>query len=514
MPVGNYINKRGNIRTWAQSGGPGPANTNKFAGVDTTWWSISGVTRPFLGGIKPMFLWAANQVGSYVNAAIMTDPPALPTFKTDYLEKKGGIPYSHIDLTCPQNFYELVGECKSMADFLGGWEQYVRVYPEARATSVDDGDRAAFSEDSELKSSVNWTCPRPIYTVGSLTFGPLVPGALVATPLEHAIYAPNITCANCGIPNDGTKIIYAVAKGGAAAKPISYYSLDGGATWTTLSIAAAANAEDITKLVVVGNYLFALSPTASSATQGGYYYSPIDPNTGVLGTWVKVLTGFLNNKQPRDAVAVGNVIWICGDGGYIYKVTDVTAGATVSNAGATVTTNLTDIHATDTVIVAVGAANGIVYSDTQGANWAAPANVVTGTLQAISVVNRNTWWVGTSTGTVFYTQNGGATAWVQKVISSFALAAVTDIIHASPEVMYIGGATATPVGVVVTSWDGGNTFTNATPRIKGMPTFTGITKLAAPFGAPPTTAVNNLLISGTGVLVADGYLVLGVSNIV
>jgi hypothetical protein len=513
MGVGNELNRRGNLRAWYQPGGPAPNNPLKYAGQDGAYLSIGSVSQPVRGGIDPSYMWNPNQIGNWVNVATIQSPPDLGSFQVSFTEKKGGIPFSHTDFTCPVSFYELVGDCKALSDFTGGWSQYVKIYPEGLATDRDFGDRTAMNEDDILQANITFTLPRDSFTIGTMTFASQSLGSLTGTPVRDIVYGTQIQCGNCGVNNDGTKLIYAVAKGGAAAKPIVYYTLDGGSTWSTVSIAAAANAEDIVALRVIGSYLVAISPAANTATNGGYYYATLD-STGTPGTFTKVTTGFVDNSAPQDAVVVGNTLWICGKAGYIYKVTDVPSGASVSSAGGATSNDLKRIHGTLDVIVAVGASNTVIYSDNQGQTWGAPTNTPTGTLQAISVVSRYLWWVGLSNGTVYYTRDGGGTAWAQKGVGSYALTAVTDIVHATPDVLYIAGATTTPVAKILTSWDGGNTITNAAPRLQSLPTFTGATRLAVPHGAAANVLANNLGVAGTGVLAADGYALLAVANVI
>jgi len=511
--TGNDVNKRGNLRAWIQGGGALASNPLQYAGQDSTYLAISGVSRQYRGGLDPSQQWDPLDQDRYIIDAVISSPPDLDSISVQYKEKKGGIPFSHIDQYCPITFYELVGECKSLSDFLAGWTQYTRIYPGTLALDADDGDRTPFSEDDVLMTTINYKLPRKIYDITALTFATQSLGTLTGTTINDITYGPVVKCANCGTPDDGTKTMYAVATGGAAAKPILYYKVPGVSTWANISVAVAANAEVLNAVRVVRGKLVMLSPTATSGTSGGYYVSDIDPNTGVPGTPVKVTTGFVNNKQPRDMVVVGTTLWISADGGYIYKcVSNPLNGVEVSTAGGTTTSNLTRIRGNDEVIVAVGAANAIIYSDNNGAVWAAPTNVVTGTLTAIGVISRNVWWVGTSAGVLQSTDDGGRTAWDTTTLPG-TLASIQDIAVATPEVIYIAAATAAPVAMIYTTWNGGVDWTNTSPRITALPTFSEATRIAIPLSAGPSAIANNIAIAGKAAVATDGTALLGVGAV-
>ena len=78
------------------------------------------------------------------------------------------------------------------------------------------------------------------------------------------------------------------------------YTTDGGANWNQATITGIGAAEDPVAVDIVGSRLVVLSPTAATATQGGYFWADIDPDTGVPGTWTKVNAGFVAGAEPRD----------------------------------------------------------------------------------------------------------------------------------------------------------------------------------------------------------------------
>jgi hypothetical protein len=152
---------------------------------------------------------------------------------------------------------------------------------ERHFNQTDDGDLNSFDDDKEVMTKVDFTCgARLIYSVGSLTFGALS-ATLTATVVNAICYGAAPQCSDCGPSDDGTKKIYAVATGGAAAKPIVSYWLDGGAAAAqTSSIAVAANAEAPNDIIVFGGYLVVLSPTANTCHERWLLLCPARPGDG------------------------------------------------------------------------------------------------------------------------------------------------------------------------------------------------------------------------------------------
>jgi hypothetical protein len=521
MPGGNELVTLKHRRAFVQSGGAGPENTPQYAGQAGPYLRITSVNRERLGGVDGVFNHDPNRVGAYIPVGTLIKTPNLHSFTVEFRIRKGGIPFSDLDFSCPTTFYVVSGECRNLSAFDSGWVDMVKVLPSGIATKPDDGDLNSFDDDKEVMTKIDFVCgARLIYSVGSLTFGALS-ATLTATPVNAICYGAAPQCSDCGPADDGTKKIYSVATGGAAAKPIVSYWLDGGAAAAqTSSIAVAANAEAPNDILVFGNNLVVLSPTANTSTNGGYYYAPLDPVTGAPGTWVKVTTGFVDNKAPQDMFLQGQTLWIVGKAGYIYKVVDVTAGATVANAAATVTTDLNRIHGDDSTLVATGASGVVLKSTTKGVTWAATTTQPAGASTLISsvlVLSPYTFWVGTGTGTntgkLYYTRDGGAT-WTEKSFTGNAAGTVTDIVAPNPECIFFSHNTAAPVARIFASINGGNSFTNTTPRIAALPTFNLATRLATPGYSGPTAAANNVAVAGTASGGTDGLILLGVANIV
>jgi photosystem II stability/assembly factor-like uncharacterized protein len=216
-------------------------------------------------------------------------------------------------------------------------------------------------------------------------------------------------------------------------------------------------------------------------------------------------------------VASPQEVYFAGDGGYIYKATDITSGVSIISAASATSNNLLRIHgALDGTLVASGADSVVVKSINRGATWATTTAEPYGIaldVTAILALDERRYWVGSAnSGRLAYTLNGGET-WVEKSFSGSGAGTIRDIVAATDEVLYFSHDTNTPTGRIFTTWNGGVNWTNTSPRIQNLPTFDRGTRLAVPFGAHPTIASNNLAVAGLAGNGTDGILLLGVAAI-
>jgi photosystem II stability/assembly factor-like uncharacterized protein len=254
---------------------------------------------------------------------------------------------------------------------------------------------------------------------------------------------------------------------------------------------------------IVGNYLVVIGSAA-------YYYAEINKKTGVPGAFTKVTTGFVAAKNPYDLyVASSSEIWFVGDGGYIYKSVDITAGVTVANGGSATTANLRRIRGREGIIVATGASGAVVKTTNRGVTWstttASPEN---STIQAVEVMDDARIWVGCSTGRVYFTGNGGET-WTPD--THFSGGSVQDIVFATQEVGYVSASVSGTCRIYAT-WNGGANWTRNQPRILNLPVFTRGNRLAIPSTDDAGWASNTLAIAGLAGDGTDGIVVLGVAG--
>lgn len=502
-----YANMQ-NARGFLQFGGPRPQNKVFFYDKETNAFTITGVTDPVTGGRSPINV-AGNRPGIYRRAGETIDPADFPSFSLSFREQLGRIPKALILKGCPITVYEARGECKSLANFDQGWSSMVMIYSGGKIDDRSPGDRTSHDGSDAVETELSMTADA-IYPVGQI-LGSNKNATAITLEINDVIYGNNELCGDCGPADDGTRRIYAVEKGGAAAKPIVHYSLDGGLTWATSSIAVAANAETIVKLGIMGSYIVAVSPTANTATRGGYYYATLNPLTGAPGSWTKVTTGFTDTFEPRDMVVLGpREAYLCTDSGEILKITDVPSGATT--LGVVTSSDLARISAYGNTIVAVGASGTVMRSINRGQSFAAvttapSANAAT----AIEVLGEQRFYVGDASGGIYYTENAGETAWTAINIGATP-AAIQDIRFATPEVGYVA-YTASSLARVAATINGGASWslsdTSGNQRLQTPATsLQRYNRIAVPETSDWFVNANNVTFGGLGAS-TDGCLVLG-----
>ena len=509
----NEIVTQRHKRNFIQFGGASPANAVKYAGQDAQYMKIEGVSAPEEGGVDPIFVPDPQQSGRFRLVGRKITPPDLANATVVMLEKKGAIPRQLQRIGCAFNLYELTGDCKDLSDFVGGWTDYVLIYSGGLVTDKDLGDRSAWDSDDQIEDSLTITLS-DVYPVGALSFGENA-ATIITLETIDLVYGSKEQCGSCGPADDGTNRIYAITKSSGATPgtaPRLIYTVDGGANWVQSSVTGMGDIEDPSAIEIVGKYLIVMTRTAGGPTTGGYYYSEINTDTGVPGTWTKVTTGFVATFQPYDLYVLSpREIFFCADGGYIYKSTDITSGVTVISAGSSTPTALFRIHGVNETIVCVGGSGVNVKSTNRGVTWATTTTYpVVATLSAVTVINGSLFWAASASGKVYFTLNGGET-WTEKTFSGSGAGQVRDIVFVNGEVGYFSHDTATPTGRIFATWNGGSDWTNSSPRILNVLTANRFNRIAVP-NVHPSIAANNVAVAGLAGNGSDGILMLGIAS--
>jgi len=498
-------------RNYIQFGGARPGNVARYAGQDAQYLAIEGVSLHETGGIDPVWVPDPHRIGSYRMVARKLSAPDLASATLKMLEKHGSIPRQLQRIGCQFNLYEATGQCADLSDFLGGWTDYVLIYSGALVTDKDLGTRSAWDADDMIEDSLSLVLA-DAYPMGSLAFGEQA-AAQIDREVADVVYGSNLKCGDCGPADDGTNWIYAVTKSSGAGSPgipaEVIYSINGGASWNEVNIAGIGATVDPAAIDIVGTRLVVVVNSELA-----YYWADINPNTGVPGAFTKVTSGFVAAKGPNDIYVLSpREVFFCGDGGYVYKSTDITAGVSVINAAATTTSSLLRIHGKDETIVCVGAASTCIKSVNRGATFAVtttnPSGIPTN-VQALAVLDAKRYWAGTALGRIAYTLDGGET-WTQPAFDSAGTGQVRDILTASDECLFFSHDTTTPTARVFASWDGGQTWTRTSPRLLNWPTFNRANRLAFP-AVDAGVAVNNLAVAGLSGGGTDGVLYLGIAS--
>lgn len=497
-------------RNFIQFGGARANNIVRYAGQDAQYLSIEGVGSPESGGIDPIWVPDLRVAGRYRLVGRKQGPPALASASLHMLEKHGSIPRQLTRIGCAFNLYELTGNCTDLSDFLNGWTDYVLVYSGALVTDKDLGTRSSFDTD-EMNEAVLTLQLADIYPVGALAFGEQA-SPEISREVIDVTYGSTEQCGECGPQDDGTQKIYAVTKSSGAGSPgipaEIIYSLTGGATWVDGSITGITGTSDPSAIAVVGSRLVIVVPS-----ENAYYWADLNSITGAVGAFTKVTSGFVALKNPQSIYVAGpREVYFSGSGGYIYKSTDITVGVTVISAASATTQDLLRIAGNDEVIVAVGKGSTVVRSINRGATFALtttnPSAVATDIL-AVAVLDRNRIWVGTLTGRLVYTLDGGE-SWVLAGFDGSGSGAVRDIKFLNNEVGFFSHDTNTPTARIFSTWNGGADWTRTAPRVNNLPTFDRANRIAIP-NTYAGVAANTIAVGGLSGDHLDGILIQGIA---
>lgn len=282
----------------------------------------------------------------------------------------------------------------------------------------------------------------------------------------NGIYADKVQCGSCGDVSDGCQKMYVLTSTIAASPALAsqvVHTDDGGSTWATdniqsLSTTAANDLARVgTRIVVV------------SATDLAHHHkqqSSIDAN--VASGWTRVATGYVTSKGPRAIWSRNtNETYIAAVGGYVYFMSNPTAGVTVLTDGSVTTQQLNDIRGAGRTIVAVGASNAVIVSDNDGDTWTLVTGPAVGVaLNTVEVVTANIWYIGAANGKSFYTTNGGDT-WVEMTPDS-SITVVNKIRFVDEIVGYMVVTLSASVRLYRTA-DNGNTWHYDGSYVSGLP---------------------------------------------
>lgn len=513
-PTDAEVTKTQNRRLFIQFGGPFPGNVPQFAGLDAQYMVLDGVTRP-LRTIEPIRVYNPRKVEAYKNVGRKISAPDFPTATLRVLENRGTLPVQLGALDCPFNLYLLVGKCEDLSDFTGGWQTIVEIASWVEATQVDEGARMAWEDDTQVEDAIAVTLESK-YAIGSLSFSAEA-GDAVSREVIDVVYGGGVQCGDCGPNDNGAQRIYAVTKSSGAASPglpaEVIYSLDGGVIWAQALIDNFGATEDPVAVDIVGNKLVVVGADA--------YFWAVLSEAGVPGTFTKVSSGFVAAGSPLDLYVLDtNNVFFCGEGGYIYKATDITAGVTAIDPGIATTETLFRIAGDgNNTVVAAGASSAVVVSNNRGATFGAVVtepSAIPLDIYALAVKDSRTFLVGTAaSGRMFYTRDGGLTDWEVINFTGTGAGAVRDIVFATDEVGWMVHDNNTPTGYLWATWDGGNTWVRndqGTARITNWPVLDRINRVAVPNGSQFISA-NYVIAGGLAGDGTDGVLVLGAPNI-
>jgi hypothetical protein len=362
--------------------------------------------------------------------------------------------------------------------------------------ALASGDRKQINETGELSA-------RDLYEIVPMSFAERA-GTLVTNEVLDVSICDSLSCGECTSESDGCQKILAITKGAGGSPgtpPDLLYTLNGGSSWFAHDIDTIATAVDPSGVACMG--LYAVVICAGECSLNYTLLSELDGVTDP--SWTEVTTGFVAGGCPRAVKSVGNYMFIVGNGGYIYGTADPTAGVSVLDAGQATADTLLAVDAlNESFAVAVGGNSSIVKTE-DGSTWSkvgGPTGVAIN-YNCVAVKSETEWWIGTSTGRLYYTLNGGST-WTEKSFSGSGAGVVYDIVFASASVAYLSHSTAAPRGRILRSNDGGYSWFVLPENVGSLPLSDRVNALAAcPFD------VNHVVGVGLADNGSDGYIVVG-----
>ncbi len=515
LPTADQIITQQHKRYFYQFNAAAPENPIKYGGQDGQFLTIENATRP-KGDITPINVGNPGKFKSFRKVGREVSAPDFDTFTVNFLEFHNGIPKQLYNMAdCLTTFYEVTGKCKDPSVLTREVSDYIKIYSNGEVTS-DTAGGGAFDSDSMVQDDLDYTALSGVYLIAGLPVGEKA-AAEVASEVIDIIYGDRVRCADCGPNDDGTNLIYGVLNNTVASPgigPSIIYSLDGGLTWTVVAINGSTSNDIPVAIELVGQTLIVVF---NDGLTGGYFAATINDITGIPGTFVKVITGFVSGNGPNDVyVANPREVFFCGTGGYVYKSESILSGVSVLDAAATTTENLNRIDGSEETIVAVGDGAAIIFSTNRGETFSVASNAPASfSIDALEVLDEFRWWIGDDEGDVLWTNNRAETAWNEvtlPVAVAGTLATIQDIVFATSEVGYIAAATAAPAATFFATLNGGRTW-EADASVNTFPTLDRVNRLAFPRVSNQAVAANNLAFAGLAGNGTDGIILIGVAPI-
>ena len=352
-PNQDQINTQDKVRFFYQLGGGCVENPVNYGGVDGQYINIEDVTNP-VRSIDTISVGDPKKAGRYRRIARNRSSVDYPTAGVQLLQYRGFYPPQFAEFrTKPVTFYAVVGGgTADLSDFIGGWDQYVKILSYGEATEPKES-LGSWDSGEQIQDDIDFTLEQ-VYNIGPIGFGERA-AVEVYSEVIDACYGSLV---------DGYTAVYAVTNNVVAsvgqAPSITYRTKKNG-TWTSVDITGAAAADVPKAIHLIGKYIVVLFDDGAG---GGYFYSELNTFSGVPGTFAKVTTGFVSGGEPQDMFSPNTrSTFICGDAGYVYKLKSVSGGVEVIDAGLTTSNDLSRISGTDTgVLVAVGASDTVIFS--------------------------------------------------------------------------------------------------------------------------------------------------------
>jgi photosystem II stability/assembly factor-like uncharacterized protein len=431
-------------RVWLIEGGAGPSRRRDYFGN----WKAGAISWD-LGDITTIREPDPNNYNKFIRTGRYRGEPGDPelTITARYTFQRSRL-LKMARLDCEHTLHVHMGQCENPQDFPRGWEKTL-ILEGASINSYGTEDLGAMSPDEN--APVNEEVPfvgTDLYEVTRLTFSEMAAAMTTGSVLDVYV-CDSAQCGACGVASDGCQVVLALVGAFAGSPGLSsgiLITTNGGGLWTAVAGPPVA-----------GDALFCAGDVAVVLAEGDgamYYTDLSDLSVGMVN-WTRVDNGFAPGEGPINAYSLGaSETWIAGAGGTVYSSSDPALGVQISSQGAT-GNDLNAIHASDSLnVVAVGAANTVLRTANAGVSWGVvPGPEPGAVLTSVWMRTPLEWIVGSATGRLWYTINGGAT-WDEKGFTGAGTGSVNDIVFATPSVGFLAQNTGT-AGRVLRTIDGG-----------------------------------------------------------
>lgn len=511
-PGADEISMQRQLRAFTQRGGSKPTNLMRYCGPDEQSIMFGDVANPRRGNITPVRDHDWYTRNQYRLQGRGVAPPDLQTVTVTFRRRHGGVSWVMDDMTCPQTFFELQGDCGQPDSFLYGWSDFVAIYSNALNTTASHKGRKSFDSDDPMTDELEFSLAS-FYEISGLSFGENAQTA-VEREVVDLVYLSSIECGNCGVVNDGSSRLYSLTKSSGSGSPgipaEVIWTTNGGSSYSQTNITGLGGTTDPTGLDIFGNFLIVLDTTGN-----GYWISELHRITGAPLGWSNVTAGFTGGAQPNDVfVANSGLAFLAANNGTVYRMTNALLGveSLYTSAGANLRRISGDGNGN---VVAVGDSGTVLKTTNNGATWSLVASPTSGTLRTVEVMDKYTYWIGSGTGGFWFTTDGGEN-WTQVTLGS-DVARIDDVVFATEEVGYaLVGAPNVSTARLYTTYNSGRDWSStavaSNPRLLNWLTFTRGNRLAVPRLVPDSVASRRVAVAGLAANGTDGIIVQGVQR--
>lgn len=464
-------------RIWVQANGVGPADAMAYMGASNRGYTRGGDLGFPIAGRTNIVRPSPDQFGQFAVVGQSREAPEQATFpfEIDVMRSQLGLLVEMAEDDVPIGIHIHLG--RNSASNKDNWDSKIVIpYADLATLSLP----AVGAADSD--ESLTWN--------GELSYSDINMVTKVSwTQLIASTIVQNVPATAFG---RSRSYAYAVEKGdGAAVVPKLHYTSNFGSTWANTNLTGWTHSEHPADMIYIDGFIVICSNDA-----GAYMYFQEDAITSPT----EVTSGITATKEPNAIFGFSFAeTFMCGDAGYIYKIPGIGKAAVVVDAGISTAQNLNHIDGMNDTIVAVGAANALVYSTDRGETWQAGTGPIPATvLIKVQVLTDDMWVVAAADGNCYYTLNRGTT-WTAMSFEGSGTGSVTAVTFSkkNPAFGLLGHKTAAPLAAVFRTTDGGNTWERIT--LTGYPSSQEVSKFAI-------WDANTMLAAGVATGGTDGIL--------